>query len=471
MLKSIPRDYQLEASVESLKMKRKILCLDTGSGKTLVGLHMMEELRNTWGVNDLVVTAPKTAMATWQTEIPKHSDLTASFNEYNPRVDIKVLQENRMLKLLPEQRPSPSAFFIDECHFLCSETSLKAAQFRGGTATPGGREVICDNTFNKFDYVFGLTASPMMNHIEDLYYLVNSFFPGYFGYLQGFLELYTIGDVRDVGWTKKRVREVVGFQNLDHLNMMLKPVMYRHVMAYPLKFYFKYIDCPVNEWPLYLKAARGQLHEQARNFAGRLPDLQRVANGSAADDGGYRRDHNLSAKENLLVDGLNYILDHKHGAVVFTTALDTHKRMQDRIAQHVRAEKCWYMKGTTSEAERAHIAKNFGPNDVLFATMVGGVSLNLQSVNNVIFYDIPWSVGKVMQCLGRVTRMDSTFDAMHVIFLGMKATIDEYKLAMVSGNLHVLRAILSGFGFVDMYFDNIRKRAVEHMRRTLLWVR
>jgi len=465
-------DYQQACVTEALKMKRLILALDTGSGKTLAALAIIEELRNRYGVNDVVVSCPKSGLPTWRSEIPKHTDFSYSIGEYNPRVTIKVLQETKLYKVLPELRAQPSCLIVDESHFMCSPTSLKAAQFRGGMVKKGNQELVLNNTMGTFNYNYGMTATPMMNHIEDLYYQVESYFPGYFGPLPHFVNRYTEGEVKRVGVRgggSRMIREVTGFCNLGELNMRLRPVMFRHAMQYPVKFFFKFVDPPLNEWSLYLRTGQGILRDHERNFVGRLPDLQRVANGSSDEEGNYRRDPKLSCKEQLLTDGLNYIVDHHHGCVVFTSSLDTHKRFRDRIATKVRAEKCWFMTGATDDHQRDHIARNFGPNDVLFATGVGGVSLNLQAVNNVIFYDIPWSVGKVMQYLGRVTRTDSTFDSMNVIFLGVQRTIDEYKLALVSSNLHVLRSILSGFGFVEAYFTMVKKAAIIQMRRSLLW--
>jgi hypothetical protein len=113
--------------------------------------------------------------------------------------------------------------------------------------------------------------------------------------------------------------------------------------------------------------------------------------------------------------------------------------------------------------------RKFSSKEVLFATKVGGTSLNLQAVNNVVFFDKPWSVGEIIQNIGRIARMDTTYNDLRAYFLDAEKTIDIYKTAMLSSNLGMVKSIIGGFNFTEMYFNPVRKEQIIQLRKSLLW--
>ena len=483
MIKATLTDYQVEAVAKLVKMKRRILCGDTGSGKTCVLLAVVDFLRHNCGLNEIVVACPKSAIPTWKREIAKHSDLTASFGDYDQRKDMSVMQFNQFGHNFVPKR-SPSCLLIDEAHMLSSATSEQATRFRGGVLK--GMHEKVEGIMSHFDYVYGATATPLLNHIEDFYYIVDSFFPNYFGTLESFLTKFTKRVEKQIyrkgggyvtidgrqSWNPDggyiKIKEIVSYLNLDHLAFMTEPVMSRIKMDYKIEFYNILGELSADELHQYRKAGKGMLHGSERDFAARLPDLQKVVNGSVDLDGNYRSDNALSSKEVLLVDVLNKIATANSGCVVFTSYLDTMQRFH-KLESQLKFSNVFYMTGDTPVDERGRIAKAFGQNDVLFATKVGGISLNLQACNNVVFMDIPWSVGDVLQACGRITRMDSKFPVMNVMNIIASDTIDTYKQQMLSSNLHLMKAIMSGFGFVEGQFAPVKKASIAALRRSLLW--
>lgn len=286
-----------------------------------------------------------------------------------------------------------------------------------------------------------------------------------------FMSLYTERKKKTMkrGGKKVTYYEVIGYKNLNQLEKLLHPVMFRHAMDYDINWHFLECDFDPIEDKLYSKAAEGILSTMdARQFVARLPDLQKVVNGSVDHKGNYRSGPTLSCKERKLVETLNMLYERDEGVIVFTNLLYTLDRFRV-VAPHTNFKEFHYMSGDSPDFLRKAIAEKMAPGVVLFATMVGGVSLNMQAVNNVVFYDIPWSVGNVLQCVGRVARVDSTYDSQNVYFISVKETIDQYKTALLSSNLHLLKAILGGYGFMKESFTNFRRKAIVDLRKSLLW--
>lgn len=465
MIKSVLEPHQLDATNKMLSMRRHICAGDTGSGKTLIGLNLIEKIQSEHHEALALVLCPKTAVEnTWEKEIKKHTDFTYSLHEINPDRNVSVISFSQLkgvLTWLRENKIKNSILIIDECHILKAPDTQQAIMLR-------------DSRFgimNHFSLVYGLTASPAMNHIEDIFYLVNSFFPNFFSSYNDFMNFYAtrVEKFYRVGTRLESYWEVTGYKNLDHLYETLKQVMWRHIIDYKVQFFFESCKLSEDEWSNYINAGAGMLREDKfRDFMGRLPDLQQIVNGSTVAEGEYNDSPELTSKEKALIKLLDTISDRDEGAIVFTTFRSTLRRFH-RVARHLKFDDYHFMSGDTDTRVRQKIVKKLSTKEVLFATKVGGTSLNLQAVNNVIFFDKPWSVGEIVQNIGRIARMDTKWDVLRAYFLDAENTIDEYKTAMLSANLEMIKSIIGGFGFTEVYFSSVKKEQVIALRKSLLW--
>lgn len=317
--------------------------------------------------------------------------------------------------------------------------------------------------------------TPMINHIEDLFYLVESVFPGFFPNLEWFMARYSIRRRKMIATYVKGkkvfrpVMEVVGYKNLDELRDCLKAIMFRHVVDYPLKFYFHTCDLSEGEMSGYRQLGAGWVFEsdKPKDYMSRLPELQRFVNGSKTVERRFNHEPQLTTKEQTLLNLLLEITSRGEGSLVFTECLDTMRRFElirARLPNHT-----YYMTGETPDPKRDYIKRTIGPGDTLFCTGVAGVSLNFQAVNNVVLYDMDWSVGDVQQYIGRITRIDSTYLDMNVHLLTATGTIDEYKLNLFNSNLTLAKKILGGWGFLDVYFKKVERQQVMALKKSLLW--
>lgn len=110
-------------------------------------------------------------------------------------------------------------------------------------------------------------------------------------------------------------------------------------------------------------------------------------------------------------------------------------------------------------------------NKVLIITRAGGASLNLQSTNNLIFYDIPFSVGNFIQVVGRVARFFSKFKHYNIFFPVILNTLDEYKFNYVSSRKDIIEDVLQNKCLPQGELDSYNADLLQSMRSRTLWKR
>lgn len=128
-------------------------------------------------------------------------------------------------------------------------------------------------------------------------------------------------------------------------------------------------------------------------------------------------------KIDLLLDKLEKdpILS-KHKIVIFTESKETAEYVAQRINSRL-GKIALVFHGSSKSDVREEVIANFDPrkkrrpkNDyrILVTTDVLAEGVNLHKSNVVINYDIPWNPTKLIQRVGRVNRIDTTFDTIHI---------------------------------------------------------
>ena len=102
-------------------------------------------------------------------------------------------------------------------------------------------------------------------------------------------------------------------------------------------------------------------------------------------------------------------------------------------------------------------------------TKAGIRGVNLQDCETTIAYDTPTDVKDLIQLLGRQSRIGSAFNKNYVIFLGMKETIDEYKLNYVKAHSNVVTQVLEGSSPLPKDTSTVSKEDLTAMRKQFLW--
>jgi len=106
--------------------------------------------------------------------------------------------------------------------------------------------------------------------------------------------------------------------------------------------------------------------------------------------------------------------------IIFTESKETARYLFQAIDDVYNGEVICY-DGESSVADKRSVMRNFDASSsdkeeryrILIATEVLAEGVNLHRSNIVINYDIPWNPTKIMQRVGRVNRLDTTFDEIH----------------------------------------------------------
>ncbi len=122
--------------------------------------------------------------------------------------------------------------------------------------------------------------------------------------------------------------------------------------------------------------------------------------------------------------------------ILFMESKETAVYLTDHINQnHPNQALCFH--GGSGEATRQIVIQNFDAkarhpqNDyrILISTEVLSEGVNLHRANVIINYDIPWNPTRLMQRVGRINRVDITFDTIYTFnFFPTRQANDEIKL-------------------------------------------
>ena len=140
-----------------------------------------------------------------------------------------------------------------------------------------------------------------------------------------------------------------------------------------------------------------------------------------------------------------------------------------KVLKTVECRKFFTLTGQTTNKSRDKIEDELRSGDILLATASGGESRNFQAVNNVIFYDIPFSVQDFIQGLGRTDRMGSTYKTINAYVLVTEDTIDEYKSYLLEKHLGLIKDVIGSPVELPNDFESKSIKAIEYTRKRLLW--
>lgn len=110
----------------------------------------------------------------------------------------------------------------------------------------------------------------------------------------------------------------------------------------------------------------------------------------------------------------------KSKLIIFTESRETAEYLAERLREES-ARDVLLFTGNSDDSVRKEVIANFDarafqPKDqyrILVATEVLSEGVNLHRSNIVINYDIPWNPTRLIQRVGRVNRVDTTFDTIH----------------------------------------------------------
>lgn len=168
------------------------------------------------------------------------------------------------------------------------------------------------------------------------------------------------------------------------------------------------------------------------------------------------------------------IMDRNESCLIYMEYEDTIDRLAKQVSRYAKwagVRNIYLLTGSQKEDERAAIEKVMGRRDVVIMSSAGKQSRNLQAANHLILYNVPFSVGTCIQCLGRICRIDSVYKEQWVHIIESKNSIDTYKKALFLDNVALINRLFSNMGVLPTETFSIDRDNMTRLKRQYLWNR
>lgn len=485
------------------KMNAAILALSPGCGKTLCILDFVKNHLFKDNNDKCIFMIPKSARASFIKEISTRLNeqyylITAetskkySYSEMTKHRYIFI--ENTLVNKYVEDLVSLANNNI--CHLVIDEAH--SLQSNDSVFSRAAWEVRC-----YCKRIIAMTATPLMNSIEGLFNLCHFVYPSVFTVWPKFRNRYCITKENIIRMKnrngtpiQRKVLEIIGYQNMQELNGILDKLIIKGCIHYNVNFEF--VECELDEQSEkpYRLAASGlfdilyhpekvkskaklknkdnnsNIMDDQKDFGSRLHDLQRCVDGC---DVGDNDSDFISNKMKLLLEQVKKIMDRNESTLIYFEYKDSLEMAERILLDHKNElgfKNIYRLTGEEKEDYRAKIESNLGLKEIVLCSQAASQSRNLQRSNNLILYNVMFSVGRLVQCSGRICRVDSTFDHQNIIALTVKDTIDEYKVTLLKDHLSLINKLLGNeaMGAIeDCEYLDIDRSNIKDLKNSLLW--
>lgn len=314
-----------------------------------------------------------------------------------------------------------------------------------------------------------LTATPLMNELEELYALFKIADPSILGKFADFKARYLLYDY------SKGYPKLVGYRNLDALAELVAPFILRRTADLPevagqlpkLVTQNYYVDPTPVQRELHKRISATYSDALKKRVAALQKGDWQTANKYDAISQGCLmlltgasdspalflqstsslvkpyfdlcRGVSGSPKLSLLLELLEDLTPQAK-VIVFTCF----ERMARMIHQAAAKHRPALYTGQNLQEREDELARFRTDPDcrVLVSTDAGGVGLNLQVAWYLVNYDLPWSPGQLEQRYGRIKRFGSAADTVFAINLLTRGMVDEQILAAIERKEDIFHAVI-----------------------------
>lgn len=445
---------------------RALLCDEVGLGKTIEAGLVLDELHLRGLARSILLLVPPSLIEQWQGEMRRKFSLdfishddpdfkqrgTAAWGEYD-----RIIASMHTAKREPHRSAILARkwdmIVVDEAHHLRNRTT-QLWRFASELQK---------------QYILLLTATPVQNHLEELFNLVTLLEPGLLSTARQFSRRFV--DRKD----KLTPR------NVDELHGLLGEVMVRNRRStVGLQFTRRWartdrVVLSAGERRLYdfvTDFVRSRLHSGGKGSFSRMALLSlqmalgssspaaagilhtMAGNVASADEremlselADLAEAQGPSAKTDRLLQLLTEFPDKM---VIFTQFRATQEMLARRLRE-AGHEVAVFHGGLQRMEKEAAIQHFRGPARLLLATEAGSEGRNLQFAHAVCNFDLPWNPMRIEQRIGRLSRIGQTHDV-HVFNLVAADTVEAAVLHLLEAKLNLFELVI---GEIDMILGNL----------------
>lgn len=469
-------DYQLKTvkSVITRLKGRALFSDEVGLGKTIeAGITMLEYIMRGLAKKVLILTPPS-LVGQWENEMkrkfnqdfvraddPQFKKMGKEAWGHFPKViaSISMAKRKEHRDVICEEHYD--LVIIDEAHHV-KNRNTQAWKFV--------------NAINK-KYIFLLTATPVQNHLEELYNLITLLKPG---------------QLKTYKYFKKQFiesKDGIEAKNIDQLKGLLSDVMIRNkrsnvdVTFTKRQAYTKTIELSDLEYTLYhqissfirekyleekpvlsrfqLKALQEQMGSTYNSLTDSLDKLSQNKNITETDkekltyfsEVAFDIAKNSTGSNQKVEELVKILTAFGDKMIVFTKFKSTQKYLSESL--RTRGFKVAEFHGGLRRKDKEYQVQYFKEEaDVLVSTEVGGEGRNLQFCHGMINFDLPWNPMAIEQRIGRIHRIGQTRD-IFVYNLVAKDTIEHHILNLLDRKINMFTLVV---GEVDMILGDIEEK-------------
>ena len=327
-----------------------------------------------------------------------------------------------------------------------------------------------------FCVLYFLTATSCKNNIEGMYWMISLLNPSLLGSWTNFRYNYLILNRKQITQTTKKgakvkrtIEEIVGYKNIEQLQAILNEIIIVRQKEYNLEFNYHTTHLNDEETSNYLKASGGKMSEKAKDFwSVRLRDITFVVDNVSETI----KQEEISNKEKLLLKVLLQNIRANKPTIIYCEYVSVLERLDYLIKAFRRdlgIKDTLIIKGGVSMNERKRIQNIISVDKPLLITSAGGESINLQKANAIIFYDLPYDIAKIMQIIGRITRVDTEFSKQYIDIIEAFGTTDTYKRLCMEKNMKLIESLFGKMNTLPYTTYDNEQKFMNVLRRQLLW--
>lgn len=425
--KTKPYSYQLDGIIYGLNHNKWLLTDDMGLGKTLQMIYLAEELYSRGEISHcLIICCVASLRENWKAEIKKHSTLSSviigqkdnkyfsisqraeqlknKINEFFVIVNIETLRDKKVIDAIKKSENKFDLIIVDEIHKCSSLSSIQSKNLMK----------------LKSKYQVGLTGTPLINNLENLY-----------------LPLKWIGAL-DCGLTEFKKyyfvkggfanREVIGYQNTE----VIKEILAKHslrrtkdILDLPEKTYINEIVELSDQHKLFYNSVKSATVEEAKVSLNKNKVLSLVIRlRQATSCPSVLTEQDIkSSKLDRAKQLIDDIISNNDSVVVFTSFKNTIYELSKMISNY----SCLICTGDQSDEEISKNIDDFqnGKSNILIGTwQCCGTGLTMTRARYMIWIDTPFTNASYQQGCDRIYRIGQK-NNVFIYNLICKDTIDE----------------------------------------------
>jgi SNF2 family DNA or RNA helicase len=435
--------YQKEGVDFALFRKAAIIADEMGLGKTIQAIATAVLKKQIFGFRKTLVVCPATLKAQWKKEIEKFTDEQALILSGLPDEREKQYLKNDYFffivnyeTVLRDSRAINRADF----DFLILDEAQKIKNYE--TKTSSAIKQL------KAKHTLVITGTPIENRLIDIFTIVNTIDPYFFGPLWEFSYQHCLFD-------PDKPNKINGYYNLNKLNARLSDILIRREKYNVINQLpdVQQRDIPVNLSLLQQEFHAGYMLGIARIIRKKFLtpyDLQKLTlllnSARMVCDSTFLIDENTndSPKLNELKDILFEklaIKDNVRKVIIFSEWVKMHKL----IGQLLRENNIGFVElnGKVPVKLRGDIIRKFETNPdcrVFLSTEAGGSGLNLQIADILINFELPWNPAKKNQRIGRIDRLGQKSNKLSIYNLISRDSIEQ----QIAAGLLVKQSLFEG---------------------------